>query len=32
MWCWKGMEKISLTDGVKNEEELERVKEESNIK
>jgi hypothetical protein len=31
MWCWKRMEKISRTDGVRNEEVLQRVKEERNI-
>jgi hypothetical protein len=30
MWCWRGMEKISWTDGVRN-EVLHRVKEERNI-
>jgi hypothetical protein len=28
MWCWRRMEKISLTDRVRNEEVLHRVKEE----
>jgi hypothetical protein len=31
MWCWRRMEKISWTDRVRNEEVLERVKEERNI-
>jgi hypothetical protein len=31
MRCWRRMEKISWTDGVRNEEELQRVKEERNI-
>ena len=31
MWCWGKMEKISLTDSVRNEEVLYRVKEERNI-
>jgi hypothetical protein len=31
MWCWRRMEKISLTDHVRNEEVLLRVKEEKNI-
>jgi hypothetical protein len=31
MWCWRGMEKISWTDRVRNEEVLHRVKEERNI-
>jgi hypothetical protein len=31
MWCWKRMEKISLTDHVSNEEALLRVKEQRNI-
>jgi hypothetical protein len=31
MWCWRRMEKISWTDGVRNEEVLHRVKEERNI-
>jgi hypothetical protein len=31
MWCWRRMEKISLTDRVRNEEVLHRVKEEKNI-
>jgi hypothetical protein len=31
MWRWRGMEKISLTDCVRNEEVLYRVKEERNI-
>jgi hypothetical protein len=30
MWCWRRMKKISLTDGVRNEEVLERAKEERN--
>jgi hypothetical protein len=30
MWCWRRMEKISLTDHVKN-EVLHRVKDERNI-
>jgi hypothetical protein len=29
-WCWRRMEKISWTDRVRNEEELQGVKEESN--
>jgi hypothetical protein len=28
MWCWRRMEKMSLTDCVKKEEVLHRVKEE----
>ena len=31
MWCWRGMEKISLTDLVKNEEVLHRAKGERSI-
>jgi hypothetical protein len=31
MWCWRGMEKISWTDHVRNEEVLLRVKEQRNI-
>jgi hypothetical protein len=31
MWCWRRMEKISWTDGVRNEEVLQRVKEEISI-
>jgi hypothetical protein len=31
MWCWKRMEKVSLTVRVRNEELLHRVKEERNI-
>jgi hypothetical protein len=31
MWCWKRMLKISWTDRVRNEEVLQRVKEERNI-
>jgi hypothetical protein len=31
MWCWRGMEKISWTDRVRNEEVLLRVKEQRNI-
>jgi Zn-dependent peptidase ImmA (M78 family) len=31
MWCWRGKEKISWTDRVRNEEVLQRVKEERNI-
>jgi hypothetical protein len=31
MWCWSRMEKISWTDQVRNEEVLQRVKEERNI-
>jgi hypothetical protein len=31
MWCWRRMEKISWTDHVRNEEVLQRVKEENNI-
>ena len=31
MWCWRGMEKISCTDHVRNEEVLLRVKVQRNI-
>jgi hypothetical protein len=31
MWCWRRMEKISWINHVKNEEVLQRVKEEWNI-
>ena len=31
MWCWRGMEKICLTDLVKNEEVLHRAKGERSI-
>jgi hypothetical protein len=31
MWCWRRMEKISLTDHVRNVEVLLRVKEQRNI-
>jgi hypothetical protein len=31
MWCWRKMEKISWTDRVRNEEVLNRVKEERTI-
>jgi hypothetical protein len=31
MWCWRRMEKINLTDHVRNEEVLLRVKEQRNI-
>jgi ribosomal 50S subunit-associated protein YjgA (DUF615 family) len=31
MWCWWRMEKISLTDHVRNEDVLLRVKEQRNI-
>jgi hypothetical protein len=31
MWFWRRMEKISCTDRVRNEEVLERVKEERNV-
>jgi len=31
MWCWRGMEKISWTDRVRNGEVLLRVKEQRNI-
>jgi hypothetical protein len=31
MWCWRRMEKISWSDCVRNEEVLQRVKEERNI-
>jgi hypothetical protein len=31
MWCWRRMEKNSCTDRVRNEEVLQRVKEERNI-
>jgi hypothetical protein len=31
MWCWRTMEKISWTDHVRNEEVLQRVREERNI-
>ena len=31
MWCWRGMEKISWTEHVRNEEVLLRVKEQRNI-
>jgi len=27
MWCWRRMEKISLTDRVRNEEVIQRVRE-----
>jgi hypothetical protein len=31
MWCWRRMEKIILTDRVRNEEVLHRVKKEKNV-
>jgi hypothetical protein len=31
MWCWRRMGKISWTNHVRNEEVLQRVKEEKNI-
>ena len=31
MWCWRRMENISLTDHVRNDEELLRVEEQRNI-
>jgi hypothetical protein len=31
MWCWRKMEKISLTDHVRSEEVLLRIKEQRNI-
>jgi hypothetical protein len=31
MWCWRRMEKISLTDHVRNEEVFLRVKKQRNI-
>ena len=31
MWCWRGMEKISWTDHVRNKEVLLRVNEQRNI-
>jgi hypothetical protein len=31
MWCWRRMEKIIWTDGVRNENVSHRVKEEMNI-
>jgi len=31
MWCWGRMEKINWTDPVRNEEMLQRVREERNI-
>jgi hypothetical protein len=31
MWCWRRMGKIRLTDHVRNEEVLQRVKEQMNI-
>jgi hypothetical protein len=31
MWCWRRMVKISWTDRVRNEEVLQRVKEERNM-
>jgi hypothetical protein len=31
MWCWRRMEKINLTEHVRNEEVLLRVKEQRNI-
>jgi hypothetical protein len=31
MLCWRGLEKIGMTDRVRNEEVLHRVKEERNI-
>ena len=31
IWCWRRMEKISWTDHVRNEEVLQRVKEQRNI-
>ena len=31
MWCWRRMENISWTDGVRNDEVLHRVKKKRNI-
>jgi hypothetical protein len=31
MWCWRRMEKMSWTDRVRNEKDLQRSKEERNI-
>jgi hypothetical protein len=31
MWCWRRMEMITWTDSIKNEEVIQRVKEEWNI-
>jgi len=31
MWCWRGMEKISWTYHARNEEMLQRVKDETNM-
>jgi hypothetical protein len=31
MWCWRGMEKVTWTDHVRNEDVLLRVKEQRNI-
>ena len=31
VWCWRRMDKISGTDDVRNEEVLQRVKEDRNI-
>jgi hypothetical protein len=31
LWCWRGMENISWTDRVRNEEVLQRVKQDRNI-
>ena len=31
MWCWIKLQKISWTDGVRNEKILQRFKEERNI-
>jgi hypothetical protein len=31
MWCWRRMEKIILTDRVRNEEVLHRIKEKRNV-
>jgi len=32
MWCWRRMEKVSWTDRVRNEEELQRIKKEGNVR
>jgi hypothetical protein len=31
MWCWRRMEEINWTDSVRNEEVLQREKEEMNV-
>jgi hypothetical protein len=31
MWCWRGIENVNLTDCVRNEEVISRIKERKNV-